>query len=81
MVFFQTEPGLSQKPKFKGILKIKYRQWIKNAQPKLVLKDYLKKAMLNQAQILLQTLKKKNKKQIVKVIKQRKMNSYKLRLY
>ena len=80
MVCFQTRPGLSQEKNFKQIFKSQNMHWIKNAQPKLVLNNYLKLAMLNQARILRQTLKKKNKTQIVKVIKHSKLNPYKRRL-
>ena len=80
MVCFQTKPGLSQETNLKRILKSQNMPWIKNAQPKLVLKNYLKMAMLNQARIRIQKMKKKNGQQIVKVIKHRKLNPYKLRL-
>ena len=80
MVCFQTKPGLSQETNLKRILKSENMRWIRNAQPQLVLNNYLKVAMLNQARIFIQTMKNKNKKQIVKVIKHRKLNPYKLML-
>jgi hypothetical protein len=55
LVCFQTKQGLRQETKSKGILKSLDMQWIENEQPKLVLKNYLKMAMLNQAWILLQS--------------------------
>ena len=72
----QSKPGLIQETNLTGLLKIHNMHWITNEQPKLVVKNYLKKAMLNHARIRLQTLKKKNKKQIIKVIKHSKMNPY-----
>ena len=63
MVCFQTKPGLSQETNLKRILKSENMRWIRNAQPQLVLTNYLKVAMLNQARIFIQTMENKNKKQ------------------
>jgi hypothetical protein len=80
IVCFQTTPGLSQVTNMKEILKSQNIRRTKNAQVQLVLKNYLKKAMLNHVRILLQTLKEKKKIQMIKVTKHWKMNPYKRRL-
>ena len=76
ILFCQSNTGLNQQTNLTGILKSQTMNRITNVQPKLVIKNYLKKAMLNRARTLLQTLKKKNKKQIIKVIKHSKINPY-----